>query len=53
MFKVTTKKTKYGYRVTVYENGDFYAAVDAPDLETAKQYAGHYITVALDSTEEK
>lgn len=48
MTEFTTKmrKTRFGYSVTVYEDGEFYAEVTAPSLEEAKQYAGHYQFVA-------
>lgn len=45
-FTTKTRKTKYGYSVTVYEDGEFYSEVTAPTLEAAKREASHYVFVA-------
>jgi hypothetical protein len=49
-FTVKTHKTKYGYRTTVYEDGQFYAQCDAPTREEAESYAGHYVMMGLEES---
>lgn len=46
MFEVKIRKTKHGWRGTVYEDGEFYAEVDAPTREEVERYVAHYVMVA-------
>lgn len=45
-FTTKIRKTKYGYSVKVFEDGEFYAEVSAASKERALEEAAHYVFVA-------